>query len=307
MGWSNPTGSTQTFYSKYSPCPDLFLYFLYYDAADTKPPRFTELSSLSFSLVKHVACANIMLISDMRTRMYRFFSDLFNFIDLHALVNAPWFRGDDVQSGPTLRNNREQLGLMPLYTLNVPNKKKHLDSSGKLLLGTSEYVCHSLVDVVVHLASQPDVMENLVCEARTGSNVKEQWHGRVFRECPLYTSDRLRTDGGVYDLGSTLIDQSRRIWLLSGIARDEQTNRWCCYLRRYQSIGSARHDNKTIRELALTEDERKISADAMDSECFQRVSIHHIPHLGAPAGLTLFLSLSLSHTHTHAHTHTHTL
>ena len=33
MCWSNPTGSTQTFYSKYSPYPDLFLC---YDAADTQ-------------------------------------------------------------------------------------------------------------------------------------------------------------------------------------------------------------------------------------------------------------------------------
>jgi hypothetical protein len=90
----------------------------------------------------------------------------------------------------------------------------------------TEFPFMSLVDRIVRFVKTPGSIEKMVTEAKCGPALKEQWHGRIFRENPLFTVDRFRDDDKIYTLDENWIYKNtanmEQLVMITGIVCDEK-------------------------------------------------------------------------------------
>ena len=123
--------------------------------------------------------------------------------DFVAMAQHPKFDSAELRSGGTARRNRERFPLLPLYSLTVKTSDPPYNDAHGVLVSQpmTEFPFMSLADRIERLVRTPGAIDKLVTEARHGPVLKEQWHGRMFRENSLFTIDRFRADHVVYSLG----------------------------------------------------------------------------------------------------------
>jgi hypothetical protein len=125
--------------------------------------------------------------------------------DWITMSRAPWWNAKMLRSGGIVRGKRELFPLLPLYSLDVKTSTpSHFDSAGYWIETTyAELSFCSIVDVICRMLTTPGMLDQLTVVAKTGPIVKEVWHGRIFRECGLFTPHRIRMSNKLYHIGDT--------------------------------------------------------------------------------------------------------
>ena len=145
-------------------------------------------------------------------------------------------------------------------------------------------------DVIPRFLNTVDSLENLTFTAGCGAFAKEQWHGRIFRESPLFTIDRVRTpEDKVVNLGDNwmILDETGQelLCMITGIALDDETSLVNVFVRHYEL---SKQQSRGVLEVILTEAEEVILFDDLDFRLLRVVSVQHFPSVRPVPGFLFF-------------------
>ena len=197
-----------------------------------------------------------------------------------------------LRKGDQARRNREHFPLLPLYTLDVrTSDPPHYDEHGNFVpQPITEFPFMSLIDRLVRFLHTPGALGKMTNVAQYGPVLKEQWHGRVFRENPLFTIDRFRAeDETVYNLGENWLYRDEmgniHLVLLAGIVQDETglVDTLKFFVRLYQ-VGAKPSRSDQPRHAVLTENELVLTQIELCARMVRPVQVEHRPSAHPPPG-----------------------
>jgi len=151
--------------------------------------------------------------------------------DFLAMTRHRKFNAEDLRSGQQVRRTRERFPLLPLFSLDVQqNILPFYDEEGVYTSSTTvEFPFFALAeDVIPRFLNTLDSLDSLTVAAKHGPFAEEQWHGRIFRENPLFTISRVTTNqDSVVALGENwkflASDETEQLCMITGIALDEDS------------------------------------------------------------------------------------
>ena len=151
--------------------------------------------------------------------------------DFVAMTQHRKFNADDLRSGKQVRRTRELFPLLPLFLLDVQqNILPFYDEEGVYTSSTTvEFPFFALADdLIPRFLDSLVSLDSLTVAAQHGPLSEEQWHGRIFRENPLFTISRVTTsEDKVVILGENWVllalDNTEQLCMITGIALDEDS------------------------------------------------------------------------------------
>lgn len=212
--------------------------------------------------------------------------------DLLTICNSPWFNASHLRGERTLCRKRAQLPLLPLFHKKLKETDpSQIDADGNWDTSrTVEFPFHSVCDIINQELLLPNSMDDFVFEAKTGPICREQWHGRQFRESPLFTVASVVIRNITLSLGDTILCRNKsghgnEVCLIAGISRNEATGKLVCFLRKYNFSTGTEKGKRKRTELTLTEVEEILNLSDIGLRFVERVEVEHEPSARPRTGL----------------------